>query len=280
MAFFQEYRKELKKVKEQLNDTAETKEEAEPLNTDSHNLSDIVNDKIPSEVEFQQVSESSTLWSQVQENDPSDTDLPDTDLSDTDSVYEEDLYTSETEIQDEEFVPMVAQTEENTESIMSVAGKVTKELRTDSQNTAKYRDDCSYISKGTTIMGSITTTDDVIVEGTVWGGITGEKHVEIAGTLKGDASASSVLVSGKRFEGTLRCTGSAVIKASCVMIGDITAETLRLEGAVKGNVSIQKEAVITSSAVLKGDLHAASLQQDYGALAEGRFTIGQNPVIE
>ena len=60
MAFFQEYRKELKKVKEQLNDTAETKEEAEPLNTDSHNLSDIVNDKIPSEVEFQQVSESST----------------------------------------------------------------------------------------------------------------------------------------------------------------------------------------------------------------------------
>ncbi len=139
---------------------------------------------------------------------------------------------------------------------------------------------CCYISKGTQILGSMTSEEDVIMEGTLEGDLTCDKGVTINGSMHGDINAASLCAGGKRLIGSVSCTGDVRIQTACVMIGDITAQSFHLEGAVRGNAIIQGAATMSSSSVFQGDLQADSLTQKYGSLAEGHFKIGKSPVID
>ena len=63
--------------------------------------------------------------------------------------------------------------------------------------------------------------------------------------------------------------GSVKIGASSVVIGNITAISAAIAGAVKGDIDVQGPVVLDSSAIVMGNIKSKSVQINNGAVIEG-----------
>ena len=73
-----------------------------------------------------------------------------------------------------------------------------------------------------------------------------------------------------KISGDIQSKGSSKIGQGTVVIGNITATSAVIAGAVKGNVDINGPVVIDSSAVIVGDIKSKSVQINNGATIDGR----------
>ena len=99
----------------------------------------------------------------------------------------------------------------------------------------------NMIAAGTTVEGKIRTQGSVRVDGKVIGEI----------------SASEALAVGVMGE----------------IEGNVTAKNMTVGGKIRGSVNVQEKAVLESKSVLKGDLRAARLIIDEGAIFDGKITM-------
>lgn len=127
----------------------------------------------------------------------------------------------------------------------------------------------TVITKGTTINGSIISDCSLDVMGTINGDIECLGKLSISGKVIGNSMASEVYVSTERLEGCINSEGSVKIGLGTVVIGDITASSGVIAGAVKGEVDINGPVVIDSTAIIKGNIKAKSVQMNNGAVLEG-----------
>ena len=82
--------------------------------------------------------------------------------------------------------------------------------------------------------------------------------------------ANEVFANNAKISGDIQSKGSAKIGQGTVVIGNITATSAVIAGAVKGNVDINGPVVIDSSAVIVGDIKSKSVQINNGATIDGR----------
>ncbi|MCH5272565.1 MAG: polymer-forming cytoskeletal protein [Lachnospiraceae bacterium] len=127
----------------------------------------------------------------------------------------------------------------------------------------------TVITKGTTINGSIISDCSLDVMGTINGDIECLGKLTISGKVKGNAVASEVYVNTDRLEGSIMSEGSVKIGLGTVVIGDISAASGVIAGAVKGEIDIKGPIVIDSTAIIKGNVKAKSVQMNNGAVLEG-----------
>ena len=130
-------------------------------------------------------------------------------------------------------------------------------------------EDMMIVTEGTMITGSIATDRSLLILGTVNGDISCEGKLTISGTVTGNSSATDVFINDQRTEGNITCTGSVKIGQGSVVIGDITAGAAVIAGAVKGNLDVKGPVILDSSAVIKGNIKAKSVQLINGAVLEG-----------
>lgn len=130
-------------------------------------------------------------------------------------------------------------------------------------------DEVTVITKGTTINGSISADGSLEVMGTIKGDVECQGKLSIIGTVAGNCMASEVFVGAKRLEGSINSEGSVKIGLGTVVIGDITASAAVIAGAVKGEIDINGPVIVDSSAVIKGNIKAQSIQINNGAVIEG-----------
>ena len=134
---------------------------------------------------------------------------------------------------------------------------------------ADDQEDMMIVTEGTMITGSIATDRSLLVLGTVNGDISCEGKLTISGTVTGNSSATDVFINDQRTEGNITCTGSVKIGQGSVVIGDINAGAAVIAGAVKGNLDVKGPVILDSSAVIKGNIKAKSVQLINGAVLEG-----------
>ena len=127
----------------------------------------------------------------------------------------------------------------------------------------------TVITKGTTINGSIISDCSLDVMGTINGDIECLGKLTISGKVTGNAMAAEVYVNTDRLEGNITSEGSVKIGLGTVIIGDITATSGVIAGAVKGEIDIKGPVVIDSTAIIKGNVKAKSVQMNNGAVLEG-----------
>ena len=96
--------------------------------------------------------------------------------------------------------------------------------------------------------------------------------LNITGILTGNSKAGNVKADGARIEGNIVSEKAADILKDCVVIGDITASSTFIAGAVKGNIDVKGPVVIDSTAVIIGDIKSQTLQINSGATIDGRCT--------
>lgn len=135
------------------------------------------------------------------------------------------------------------------------------------------KDAVTIISKGTTINGSIVSDCSLNIMGTVIGDIECQGKLSITGRITGNSIASEIEINSKRLEGSLNSEGNIKIDPGTVIIGDVTASSGQIAGAVKGEVDINGPVLLDTTAIVKGNVKAKSMQMNNGAVLEGFISL-------
>ncbi len=139
-------------------------------------------------------------------------------------------------------------------------------------------DEVTVISKGTTINGSISSDGSLDIMGNITGDVECLGKLSITGKIKGNSSASEVYVNTERIEGSITSEGSIKIGLGTVVIGDIVATSGVIAGAVKGEIDVNGPIVVDSTAIIKGNIKAKSVQINNGAVIEGALSLSYSAV--
>ncbi len=153
--------------------------------------------------------------------------------------------------------------ENNEETVVEQPKQSRPELKQEDKNAV------TVITKGTTINGSIISDCSLDVMGTINGDIECLGKLSISGTVVGNAMASEIYINTDRLEGNLTSEGSVKIGLGTVVVGDVSGNSAVIAGAVKGEIDINGPVVIDSTAIIKGNVKAKSIQMNNGAVLEG-----------
>lgn len=127
----------------------------------------------------------------------------------------------------------------------------------------------TVITKGTTINGSIISDCSLDVMGTINGDIECLGKLTISGKVTGNSLASEIIVNTDRLEGSVVSEGAVKVGLGTIVIGDVTAASAVFAGAVKGEIDVKGPVVLDSTAIIKGNIKAKSIQMANGAVMDG-----------
>ena len=114
----------------------------------------------------------------------------------------------------------------------------------------------------------------VITKGTtINGGIKSDTSLVVKGTIEGNTIASEIYVNTPRLEGDINSRGIVKIDVGTVVIGSISCTSVLVAGAVKGNIEVNGPVIVDSTAVVKGDIKAKSIQINSGAVIDGHCSL-------
>ncbi|MBR6403603.1 MAG: polymer-forming cytoskeletal protein [Eubacterium sp.] len=130
-------------------------------------------------------------------------------------------------------------------------------------------EDTTYITKGTTINGNVESDGDIEILGRVEGNVRCGGKLIVCGRVAGDIDTVEVFAEQANIAGEIRASGMVKIAQGSVAVGNISAETAVIAGAVKGDVDIRDSVVVDSTAVIVGNIKSKSVQINSGAIIDG-----------
>lgn len=164
--------------------------------------------------------------------------------------------------------------EETKEEPVAVAAQAPVEERKGMDTTIREErpvvlDETSVITASTTLTGNLTSAGSFDIQGTVNGNVTCNGKLVVTGVINGNSSASEFFADVAKVEGEVVSSGTVKIGAGSVIIGNITASSAVIAGAVKGDIDVQGPVVVDTSAVIMGNIKSRSVQINNGAIIEG-----------
>lgn len=275
MSFFKEFKEDLSQaVNELLPDDTKTEEDAEEQMVNTLDTDEAAIDEMKM---MELLSEFTSEDNQVAENLPEDDEPKDDSAKSEDNISEEIMEEEGDEMDENIDLELldVLNAEEESEKEEDSKEKIAPKLRAAS---VASDDDVTLISKGTTINGSISSDGSLDIMGSVIGDIECLGKLSITGKVNGNSTAAEVYVNTERMEGCINSEGSVKIGLGTVVIGDIMATSGVIAGAVKGEIDVNGPIVIDSTAIIKGNIKAKSVQINNGAVIEGFCSLSYSAV--
>ena len=130
-------------------------------------------------------------------------------------------------------------------------------------------DETSVITASTTLTGNLASAGSFDIQGTVNGNVSCNGKLVVTGMINGNSTSSEFFADVAKIEGEVVSTGTVKIGAGSVIIGNITASSAVIAGAVKGDIDVQGPVVVDTSAVIMGNIKSRSVQINNGAVIEG-----------
>lgn len=130
-------------------------------------------------------------------------------------------------------------------------------------------DENAIITAGMVITGDVSSEGSMDLVGTINGNIDILGKLNITGYINGNSKAAEIFAEGAKINGEIMSEGSVKIGASTVVIGNITATSAAIAGAVKGDIDVQGPVILDSSAIVMGNIKSKSVQINNGAVIEG-----------
>ncbi len=137
------------------------------------------------------------------------------------------------------------------------------------RESVEILDETSVITTSTVLTGNLATAGSFDIQGTVNGNVVCNGKLVVTGVINGNSSASEFFADVAKVEGEVVSTGTVKIGAGSVIVGNITAASAVIAGAVKGDIDVQGPVVIDTSAVIMGNIKSRSVQINNGAIIEG-----------
>lgn len=130
-------------------------------------------------------------------------------------------------------------------------------------------DEMSVITEGMVIHGDVITNGSLDVRGQVDGNINCNGKLSVTGVVNGNSNTSEFFADSAQVAGEIMSTGTVKIGIGSVIIGNITASSAVIAGAIKGDIDVQGPVVVDTSAVVMGNIKSRSVQINNGAVIEG-----------
>ncbi|MEE3398602.1 MAG: polymer-forming cytoskeletal protein [Eubacterium sp.] len=127
----------------------------------------------------------------------------------------------------------------------------------------------TYITKTTIITGDVEIDGDVEILGRVEGNVKCSGKLVVGGRVDGDIITGELYADNAHIQGTVTCDGLVRIGAGSVLVGNVSATSAMISGAVKGDIDIKGDVEIGSTAVIVGNIKSKSVQISSGAVVEG-----------
>lgn len=130
-------------------------------------------------------------------------------------------------------------------------------------------DETSIITAGMVITGDINSEGSMEVIGTINGNIEILGKLNVTGYINGNSKSCEIYAEGAKINGEVVSDGAVKIGASSVVIGNITAASAVIAGAVKGDIDVKGPVILDASAIVMGNIKSKSVQINNGAVIEG-----------
>lgn len=131
------------------------------------------------------------------------------------------------------------------------------------------QDETSVITASTVLTGDLQSSGSFDIQGTINGNVMCNGKIVVTGTVNGNTNSSEFFADVAKVEGEIVSTGTVKIGAGSVIIGNISASSAVIAGAVKGDIDVQGPVVVDTSAVIMGNIKSRSVQINNGAVIEG-----------
>ena len=138
------------------------------------------------------------------------------------------------------------------------------------ENTTEYL--CTRITPNMVVNGDISSSDNLLIEGQVFGNIDTSADVTANNLIVGNVKAGSVALNSARIKGDLEMDGALAIGDSTIVIGNVAADALKIAGKVRGDINVKESALLTETALIVGDITAAFVTTQSGARINGSIT--------
>ena len=111
---------------------------------------------------------------------------------------------------------------------------------------------------------------NVTVEGSVKGDIQSTKNAQLSGKLIGNLQCNNASMAGSQMQGDIASKGQVKFDRDSLILGNIAASFLDMNGKVKGNIDISGKADFKSDAYIIGEITVSTLTVSEGATISGR----------
>ncbi len=136
-------------------------------------------------------------------------------------------------------------------------------------NPNAVTEETSIITASTVLTGDLQSSGSFDVQGTINGNISCNGKITVTGTINGNSNSAEFFADVAKVEGEVVSTGTVKVGTGSVIIGNITATSAVIAGAVKGDIDVQGPVVVDTSAVIMGNIKSRSVQINNGAVIEG-----------
>ncbi len=130
-------------------------------------------------------------------------------------------------------------------------------------------DETAIITAGMTITGDVSSEGSMEVIGAVNGNIDILGKLNITGAINGNSKAAEIYADNAKITGEVVSEGAVKIGQSSVIIGNITAKSAVIAGAVKGDIDVMGPVILDASAIVMGNIKSKAVQINNGAVIEG-----------
>ncbi len=130
-------------------------------------------------------------------------------------------------------------------------------------------EETSVITASTTLTGDLHSSGSFDIQGTINGNVSCNGKLVVTGTINGNSNSAEFFADVAKIEGEVVSSGTVKVGAGSVIIGNISAASAVVAGAVKGDIDVQGPVVIDTSAVIMGNIKSRSVQINNGAVIEG-----------
>lgn len=133
--------------------------------------------------------------------------------------------------------------------------------------------DIAIIPKGTVIYGNIDINGKLEMYGEINGNIVSNDRVTISGNVTGDIKANDICAKDSFIEGKIECVMGAEVRDNTVILGDISAESLVVDGSIQGQLDVKGNITIGEKAIVDSNIKAKSIQVSNGAAINGHCSL-------
>ncbi len=138
----------------------------------------------------------------------------------------------------------------------------------------------SALTQNTYIEGNITTKDDLAFSGGIKGNIVSTKVVHLAGGIvEGAISVGEIDIENGKVKGNINSKTAVSMDSVSLVIGDVHAQSIECDGKIKGDLYIDGSATISANAVVFGNIKAAVINVDPGAMVKGTIEVVRQAMV-
>ncbi len=183
------------------------------------------------------------------------------------------------EVQAEEPQPELEEAKVSvTETVAESAAAVVTDIYTEKpvmESVGQPNGATTRITANMVVIGDITSSDRVDVFGRVRGDIQTEDDVVLEGVVEGGISGKNMLLQGSALRGNVLASGDVAIESGSVIVGNVQAENVKLDGKVKGNLFVSQMTQLTENALLVGDVETTGVAASVGSRIRGNIKTKQ-----